>query len=174
METLSEIPFLDWELLPTLVLKEMLSEVKENFAFKLAETQSITQKSIQLIVLYIPFVGASILYLLSKCIPTMLLIEVSAVYLFAIIVLVTLIKTHWLYEPGITPYHILTVDFEGKKFDKDEKEKLLYKNLIEHYWRQINEMKKLNRPRMRWYNVAIIVSLISFILTGVIISTLTL
>jgi hypothetical protein len=167
MEELLDIPINNWESIPIDVLKKTYDEIKENMGYHFSEIQSTTQKMIQLLTIFIPFISASYLFLIAHNSPIKILIILSLIYLATIILGFFIIKGHSIHITGSTPDNFLSPSIDGKHFSDKAKEKLTYKYLIELYWYKVNEMTIINSCRVRLYDWAIISAMLSFILTGI-------
>ena len=156
---LNQIPVLEWHLLSIDTLKGLLSEVKEAHKDKLEEMESITDKSIKILIAFVAFVSAVGLYFPQHGASSFAYIAFGVLSIINVGVLFWNIKGHHIVGSGNTPEYILTKDFDRSDLSVEIKEKLFYKNLIEQYWSSTNKMRSNNNSRVLLYDITLLLSI---------------
>lgn len=156
---LKEIPVLEWHLLNNETLKGVLGEVKEAHKDKLEEMQSITDKSIKMLIAFVTVISAIGLNFSQHNASSTAYICFGILSAINVGLLFWNLKGHYTIGSGNTPNYILTKDFDRQDLTPEVKEKLLYKNLIEQYWNSTCTMKDNNNNRIFFYDVTLLLSI---------------
>lgn len=164
---MKKIPVEEWERLPIEVYQKTLDEVKEYFEEFCSETESVTDKSLKIFWGLLTFTGAAAGVIASKkhviCIDVLL--GILIVYL--LISLYCIIKSRQTVYRGVHPLNHLTKDYDKPNFTKEDKERLIYVNLIEQYMAKIDLVEPLNDKRAKQYNKVCLLSIVFIIAISV-------
>jgi hypothetical protein len=160
---MNEFTIKEWDILPVDVYKILLDEIKENFIEYLSETKSITDKSIRLLTILITFISASGIYIFTKHSHWYIDIILGILSIINIIGIYNIFKGHFIHYNGMKPHEVLTSDFDDPEFSENDKNRLIYKNLIEQYSNKIHEMSNINDKRVTSYDNQLLFSIIIII-----------
>lgn len=160
MDKLKEIPLTKWKELPIPVYENVLKEVKEDFADRISETTSITDKSFKILGLFVTALSAILIYFVKQNAPIAPYLIFGFLSFIAITLIFWNIKGHEVVSTGNKPINILTADFDRAEFNEDIKLKLTYKNLIEQYWKSCNKMQIINADRVLLYDISLCLSIL--------------
>ncbi len=159
-----EFPIKEWEILPLEVYEKVLQEQKENFSMYISETQSITDKSIRLLIGFGTFSAAAGGYIFNKHAHSCLNIILGIMSVISIIGLYYIFKGHLIHYNGTKPDEILTKNFDDKNYSIEDKKRLVYLNIIKQYGFKVNEMSFLNAKRVILYDIFLIYTILVIII----------
>lgn len=166
-----KFPVTDWEKLPMIVLEKTLEETKEKFAEYNSETQSVTDKSIKMLLGEVSFVSV-VGGIISSTHPTgviniivISILSLAFIYLFYL--LYSIIKSRKTQLAGVLPEYHLTSDYDDESFNNEDKERLVYLNLTKTYVGMIKSIGEINALRAKKYDRNFALGLILVLATSV-------
>lgn len=170
MKKMPDYPVKEWHILPLEVCQKTLEEAKETFNELCSERESITNKSIKMLLGIVAFVSAIGNVILSKKIDSnfksivIIILTISFVYLLWS--LYSILKSSGTYYRGSHPNDHMTNDYNKESFSADEKRNLVYVNLTIQYMFKIDQLKIFQRTRANKYDKNFRMSITLVIITS--------
>ena len=164
---MEKLPVQEWEHLPIEVYQKTLIEAKEYFEEYCSETESITDKSLKTFWGLLSFTGVASGLIVSKKHIFFVDFLLGSLIIYLLIRLYFIIKPRQTVYRGVHPLQHLTKDFDRSDLTKDDKEKLLYVNLIEQYMAKIELIEGLNKIRAKQYSINFFLAIVFIIATSI-------
>ncbi len=163
----------DWEELPLESYKFLFSQAKDRFDEVLSESVSITEKSITLTKVAVAAMSGFVGYNFKANPGLEWIVVLSFVFLIDLICLVVLMFPKGVVFKGSPPQEIFCDYLDNPSYTENEKTTIVYYHELRRYQERIDIMTKKNSQRQLFYGVALVVTILSTVLTaGVIVSTI--
>lgn len=151
----------DWSKVEKESYQLALRLAQERFNERVLESESITTKSIKMLLLNVSLFGWFVSIAIKK---ELSMEELPTLSVFVtLIVLIGLVMPKQVRDKGISPA-ILFPDYFDKKHHGDEQVKLIYFNAVSIVQQNIDVMSILNSQRAKKYQLALILSMINIVL----------
>lgn len=160
------MPLIDWELLPVDIYKATIEQLEKRFDEHSLEIGTITERSIKLLTLFITFLGIAGIAILKDHHFDKILFIFTALSIFDIFQLFTIIKGRDSMYKGLNVDDILNVDFDRTDLNNEEKTRLCYNNIVVKLNAKIIKLQTINEARIKEFNVAFLLSVSLFLVVS--------
>lgn len=163
----------DWEQIPLEAYKFLFSQAKDRFDEVISESISLTEKSINLTKITVATVTGFIGYNYKNNPNMEWIVLLGFLFLANLICLVILMFPKGVIFKGSPPKEIFCEYLDNNSYIPDEKIAIIYYHELIRYQAKIDTMNTKNSQRQLFYGIAIILTVLSTVLTaGAILGTI--
>jgi hypothetical protein len=163
----------DWEQVPLESYKFLFSQAKERFDEIISESVSITEKSMNLTKVTVVAMSGFVGYNFKVNPGLEWIVLLSFLFIVNLICLVILMFPKGVVFKGSPPKEIFCDYLDNSNYNNEEKTTIVYYHELIRYQERIDNMTNRNGQRHLFYGVALILTVLSTVLTaGMIISTI--
>lgn len=157
--------FQDWAKMPVSCYKSIFEQAKERFNEVMEESQTITKKAMQALLVYITTLSSITSIILSPNHPSeifelkTLLITSLATGLFGITLLIKLLRPKEVFYKGSSPKETFTQSANNNLVGDEFEQNFFYDEIV-RYQKKIETLDKNNRSRIELYNYVLTISIL--------------
>jgi hypothetical protein len=163
----------DWETIPISAYEFLFNQAKDRYDEVMSESESITNKSINLLTVVIGGMTGFVGYNFTSNPNEAFIVLLTLLFISDFIALGVLLFPKKISQRGSPPNEVFIDYLDNHDLIDDEKTKLVYYHELIRYQSRLELMNKKNSSRQNAYGIALILTLLATVFTGgIILSTI--